>query len=197
MFLSTSALLNFVKTNLAGRHYSQPDPSTPAVLSQSGSDPKLFERVEISSQQDLETSIKRLRVSQDRVCLIVPVHNDYRNVLKGNSLSSQRSTAFMLLITDRDVTSGVGTMAPNTFSPGLLALQDMSVKALTENSVQIIDAGQKFVVAFEPMAGSPMRLEWEEGEKDARKGVVFGREAWIQIFNVPNAGIVWQGVGRH
>lgn len=196
MFLSTSALLNFVKTTLTGLRYSQSSPDQPAVISQSGSDPLLFERVEISSQQDLATSIKRLRTMPDRICLIVPVHNDYRNLLKGNSLSSIRSTAFMLLLTDRDTSITIGTLASNQFSPGLIWIQDLVVAAMTVNSVQIVDRGQKFVAVFEPMAGSPMRLEWEDKGKDSGK-VVFGREAWIQIFNVPNAGIVWQGVGRH
>src|SRR4051812_13772253 len=139
MFLSTFALLNFVKTNLAARRYNQPTPGSPAVLSTNNADPHLFERVEVASQQDLATSLKRLRLMQDRLCLIVPIHNDYRNKLSGNSLSSIRSTAFMLMISDRDLTNTIGTMAPNAFSPGLLNLQDLVVKALTANSWEIDD----------------------------------------------------------
>jgi hypothetical protein len=202
MFLSTLSLLNAVKADLAGRHFIQSSSTAPAILSNSSSDPKLFELVEISSDQDLVVAMKRLRVMNSRVCLIVPLHDDYANKKEGMTFQSERAMSFMLLITDRDITPGAGTMQPNIQTPGILNLKDLVVAALTQKSKSITEkdlatgANVSFVVALIPHSGAMLRLEWEEGGNKPGSQSVVGRECWTHIFTVPHAGIVRTNIGR-
>src|SRR5258707_663226 len=83
------------------RHHSQSAPGAAAVLSTDTSKPKLYERVEFYSNKNPEMAMQQLRLMENRVGLIVPVGDDYANQKKGNAVTSERTTDFMVLIMDK------------------------------------------------------------------------------------------------
>jgi hypothetical protein len=191
MFLSTLALLTAVKTDLSARHYSQPTPNDPAVLSTDLSKPLLFERVEFFSNKNLQQALQQLRLMDNRICLLVPIGDDYTNTIAGNTLTSQRATEFMLMLADRDFSIEAGKMTASFDTPGILALKDLAVEALMQSKKIVSDRGTKFVVAFQPGVGAVIQLEWEQ--KDTPELV--GRECFGQIFRV-NASVQHVAIGR-
>jgi hypothetical protein len=192
MFLSTLALLTAVKTDLAGRHYSQSVLDQPAVLSTSASDPLLFEHVTFYSNKNLQQALQQLRVMDNRVCMLVPLGDSYLSERKGNELRSARLSEFMLMIADKDFSIDTGRMTASYTTPGILALKDLAVEALTQRQYSIVDHGRTFRVVLEPDAGAVMQLEWQEKDNPA----LVGRECWNQIFRAVDAGELRRSIGR-
>jgi hypothetical protein len=192
-FLSTLALFNAVKADLASRRYAQPaDFSAPAVLSTNSADPKLIERIVVVSNKEPGEVIENLRLTQNRVAIIAPAGDDYANNVSGTIVTSRRVTDFAVVLLDKDFSTQTGQLAASTSTPGMLTMKDLTVKALTERSFKIMDDGKLFIVACEPLPGGPVTLEWKEKGKND----LVGRECWTQPFRAHNAGEVRIPIGR-
>ncbi len=190
MFVSTLALLNAVSAELSAARYSQPHPADPAVLSTNPSDPKLFDKVAFYPDRNVARALADLRISESRVALIVPQCDTYAAERKGNIAHADRTTEFMVIMADRDLSIDAKQMTPSTQTPGILNIKDLAVQLLVQKSFIV----EKRVIYFAPSAGAIVQLGWEQDTKvpvaDMR-----GRECWHQLFTA-NAGEISTSIGR-
>lgn len=189
MFISTLALLATVSDTLGAARYSQPTPADPAVLSADPGDPKLFGKISFYPDRNLARALVDLRVTADRLALIVPLGDDYKSERKGQVVRSERTSELMVIIADRDFSINATQMGPTRHSPGILTMKDLTVRLLTQNSFMI----EGRIVYFEPTAGAIVQMGWQEDNKPATD--TKGRESWQQLF-VANAGDQATEIGR-
>jgi hypothetical protein len=190
MFVSTLALLNTVSAQLSAAHYSQASPADPAVLSTNPSDPKLFEKIAFYPDRNLARALGDLRIVADRVALIVPQGDIYKTQEKGQVASSDRTTEFMIIMADRDISIDAKQMGSTRTSPGILNLKDLVVQLLVQWSFVI----EKRVVWFAPSAGAIVQLSWQEYNTGPAADTK-GRESWHQLF-LAEAGSMRTEIGR-
>ncbi len=186
MFLSTLALLTPIKDALAAARYSQAAPTAEALLSSKPADPKLFEQVQFHANKNFAQALQDMRVIRDRLALIVPLGDDYDTSFPGSVMKSARTTEFMIMIADKDM-SDSGQLSPSRNTPGILAMKDLTVHLLTKDPFAI---GPRAVV-IEPVAGAIVALEW----KDEKNAPTVGRECWNQGFRA-QAGFINTPFGR-
>src|SRR2546423_925108 len=120
MFVSTLALLTTVSGALGAARYDQPSPAEPAVLSDDPSSPKLFEKIAFYPDRNIARALADLRLSQDRIALIVPQGDTYENERKGNIAYSDRTTEFLVIMADRDLSIDAKQMGSSARTPGIL-----------------------------------------------------------------------------
>lgn len=190
MFVSTIALLSAVSGALGAARYDQPSPAEPAVLSTDPSDPKLFDKVAFYPDRNLAKALADLRISADRVALIVPQGDTYETAKPGQIAHAARTTEFMIILADRDFSIDSKQMQASANTPGILNIKDLTVQLLVQKSFVI----EKQVIYFAPNAGAIVQLGWQEDGKvpvaDMR-----GRECWHQLF-LANAGNLRTEIGR-
>src|ERR1051326_8111837 len=186
-FVSTLALLNTVSAAITGAHYRQNLDSSYS-LSDNVADAKLFDRVAFYSNRNLARALEDLRITQSRVCLIVPIGDHYAGGKSGDIGQSERFTEFMLVMSERDFSINAGLGVTNQ-SPGILNIKDLAVNLLTRKSFSV----EGLIVRVSPDAGAIVQMEWKEDRQPAAD--TSGRECWNQIFRA-NAGIIRTEMGR-
>lgn len=190
MFVSTLALLNTVSAQLVAARYTQASPADPAVLSTNPSDHKLFEKVAFYPERNLARALTDLRISADRVALIVPQGDTYETATPGETARAARTTEFMIIMADRDLSIDAKQMGSSSRTPGILNIKDLAVQLLVQKSFVI----EKHVVWFAPSAGAIVQMNWLEDNK-APAADTKGRESWHQLFTA-NAGSIRAETGR-
>jgi hypothetical protein len=190
MFVSTLALLTTVSGALGSARYDQPSPAEPAVLSENPSSPKLFEKIAFYPDRNIARALADLRLSQDRIALIVPQGDTYETERKGEIASSDRTTEFMIIMADRDLSIDAKQMTPSTRTPGILNIKDLTVQLLVSKSFVV----EKQVIYFAPSAGALIPIGWQEDNK-APTADMKGRECWHQLF-LAKAGSLRTSIGR-
>lgn len=191
MFVSTLALLGMVKDTLAAAHYSQPSRTVQAVLSETPSDPKLFDKISFYPESNLGRALMDLRVMASRIALIVPQGDTYENQRQGQVATAARNSEFMVIIADRDFSIDAAQMQSTRSSPGILNLKDLTVQLLTRKSFVI----ESRIVWFAPREGAVVQIDWKDDNERAPKADMKGRESWHQLF-IANAGDQRTEIGR-
>jgi hypothetical protein len=190
MFVSTLALLTTVSGALGAARYEQSSPAAPAVLSTDPSDPKLFDKVAFYPDRNIARALSDLRISADRVALIVPQGDTYETATPGETAHAARTTEFMVIMADRDLSIDSKQMTPSARTPGILNIKDLAVQLLVQKSFSI----ESHVIYFAPSAGAIVQLGWQEDNK-APVADMRGRECWHQLF-LANAGSLRTSIGR-
>jgi hypothetical protein len=189
-FVTTLALLTTVSGALAAARYEQSSPAEPAVLSTNPADPKLFDKVAFYPERNIARAFADLRIVGDRVALIIPQGDTYETERQGQIASADRTTEFMIIMADKDLSIDAKQMAPSARTPGILNLKDLTVQLLIEKSFVI----EKQIVYFAPSAGALIPIGWQEDNK-APAADMKGRECWHQLF-LANAGALRTSIGR-
>lgn len=189
MFVTTLALLAAVQARVEAAHYSQPAPGDPAVLSSSGSDPKLFEHTAFYPDRNLARALNDLKIGDNRIALFVPLGDEHKVETKGTVVTSQRYTEFMMVMADRNFGIDAKQLGASGTSPGILNMKDLTVELVTRESFLI---GSR-VVGVVPDAGAIVQMEWQEDRRPAAD--TSGRECWNQIFRA-YVGEMHTSVGR-
>jgi hypothetical protein len=143
-FISTLDLLTKLKTFLAALELS------PGV--------KLFERTEIYENADLVKAIQDLKISRDRICIIIPSSNEYATNFAGEQVQSEAKRQFILLMADRVAGSSQGGLLGTATKPGVVKMSDMVEDALTGNNLGCMPVRIK----MHALSGEPFSLAAED-----------------------------------
>lgn len=166
--------MSFIKTNdiMVALSAALTALQLPSSYSAIADYPQVFTRVAAYRNENLIQALEDLYAfGDDRVCLIVPSGDHYDNSTSGTNNYVARTTEFVLLIADRDFSKEQAELTGNAETPGVIALKDLVVAALTGSNLNLPG------IALLPTSGDPLRLTDKERE-DAP-----GRDCWAQTFN--------------
>jgi hypothetical protein len=164
MFIKTNDILTALKAAMLALQL-------PASYAAVADYPKAFTTVAVYRNENLLKALEDLFTYDDRVCLLVPGGDNYDNVTQGTNVYSARASDIVLLIADRDYSKEQAELIGGTDAPGVIALKDLVVVALTGSNLNISG------VTLLPTSGDPLRLTDKEREEAP------GRDCWAQTFN--------------
>jgi coenzyme F420-reducing hydrogenase delta subunit len=163
-YVDTKTILDALKTQLES-----------ILLPGTSSGEKLFERVDFHENKKLREALKDLTIIKQRVAIIVPEGDDYKNIKEGRTIRSERSTSFVILVADRAWTKGgYDAVFGGTNNVGVLAMKDLVVKDL----VASCQLGLPYVI-LQPVEGAQIEIA-DADVKDSP-----GRECYVLSYVTP------------
>lgn len=166
---STLTILGALKERLAALEASAGQPA--------------FERVEIHGSPLLSRATRELHLFKQRLCLLVPEGDSYRNESAGRVLVTRCTRRVLVVCADRDLASPQAAMTGDADTPGVLRLSELVVAELTGHSLGLPGC------RVTPLRGRPL-IPSEAERQDAP-----GREAWLLELAV-ESGVIKTSAGR-
>lgn len=143
-FISTLDLLNKLKAFLVAMEL------TPGVL--------LFERVEIYENADLVKAIADLKISKNRICVIVPSADEYENGFAGEEVRTEAKREFIFMLADRVAGNTQAGLVGNDTKPGVAKMKGLVEEALTGNNLGCMPVR----IRLHALSGGPVTLASED-----------------------------------
>lgn len=126
---------------------------------------KVFNSVDSYDVPRIEQALTDLLNFDDRVCLIIPISEDYQSRQKNSSFFTVREGRFLLLISDRDYTPGKPSFYGSETHPGVLQMKEAVINALHGESLDLHQ------VVITPLGGESIRVsESEKNISNSREG---------------------------
>jgi len=146
-----------------------------------------FERVELFDSEQIVEAFRYLIITEQRVCVIVPMDEQFETITEKQKLLSRRMLQVMLLISDRVHGSRKAALWGDDVTPGALNLMELVLPAITGLVLPNPDG-----VIAEPVSSSVLSVG--DTEKDLPSRVTVGLEfhcrgGYLQA-GLP-AGAIW------
>jgi hypothetical protein len=120
-FVSTGAIAEALKVQLqAVQVVIGTAPAAPA-----------FQRIELFDSESLLEAFQLLTISEQRICIIVPMTDHFETDVKTRNLISLRITPFVLLISDRVMGNRTAALYGDAKTPGAFKLTALTIPFVT------------------------------------------------------------------
>jgi len=147
-----------------GQYGSPPDTGLP-----------MFDRVELFDSEQLTEAFRYVLITEQRVCVVVPLDEHYESVITKQKLMVKRMLPVALLISDRVLGSRQEALYGNEDTPGAIRLADLTRPAVTGLVFAPGSDGLPGVLA-EPIRCGVMAVRDTEGDLPSRVGMALELE---------------------
>ena len=163
-FIKTVPLLTAIKTYLEALTVASDD----ATL--------LFEEVVLFHTPEMGSAIKRLLLSQTRICLIVPSGDDYQSTVTAGYVHTTAELELELIFADRvwSTTQNTSALFGGGSNIGVVPMKDRVVESLTGADIGIPG------VVLAPLAGSFVTVK---DDQDPKLKDSPGRESYMSSWS--------------
>lgn len=174
-FQSTSKVLNALKAKLEGLVFPDDAPVMAGLA--------VFESVRVYDVPRLEQALKDLLEYKNRICLIVPRPEKFRGSTKGGNITVSKHQDFLLILTDKDYSTGKPALFGSDTQPGVLSMCEVVVEELIAETLGLPD------ILLVPEDGESIRVSANE------KNLSSGREGYRLFLSTP-MGSIDRSIGR-
>lgn len=136
---------------------------------------KLFDAVELFHTPEMGSAIKRLLITQSRICIIVPSGDDYESIAAGDYVQTTAKLEFDLLIADRVYSTfkNTGAIFGGDSNQGVVPMKDRVLAKIHGHALGLTG------VALVPLAGSFATVK---DDADPKLKDTPGRETYISTW---------------